>query len=67
MPFVPSCSELKSAMSADPERYRTALFGIRNAKESILQEACRVTCRQHLMALSGCKDMLSNVSRVAGM
>jgi hypothetical protein len=48
--------------AADPEKYRHVKFGIDNAKRSVLAEPCRVACRQHLMALNGCKDVLSNVS-----
>jgi hypothetical protein len=48
--------------SVDEARYRNHLLGIRNAKEAVLLEPCRVTCRAHLMALKGCKDMLSDVS-----
>lgn len=56
-------SELRSEMeSRDAERYRNAMFNINKAKGDVLGQPWRLCRREHLMALSGCKDMLSSVS-----
>lgn len=52
--------------AADSERYRHHMWGLNQAKADLLQEPCRVATRAHLVAIKGCKEMLSNVSYRAG-
>lgn len=56
-------SELHSAMQGAPDgRYSGLLHSLNNGKRSVLNEPCRVTCKAHLVALSGIKETVSSVS-----
>jgi hypothetical protein len=57
--YVDCTSNQHTASSAD---LNTAAAAAGRAKNDVLAHPFRLCCRQHLMKLSGCKDVLSNVS-----
>ena len=54
-------------MNADAsDRYQNVVRNLARGCAAVLGEPCRVASRQHLTTLSGCKDMIGNVSGSAG-